>query len=243
MAGRGARFQTARHKAPKPFIQVFPNKRMVEVALSYLTPKEPHHFIFVCRKQHVKTYHLKQLFLANTKSSAIVTTDRVTEGPACSVLLANKWINTKNELLIAYCDDYLDIKLDRFLNLCRKQNADGALMLYRSRNPKNSFAIIDRYGKVLKTAEKKVISRYATAGLYYFKEGREFVRSARRMIWRNRRSKGEFFVCPVYNEMIEDGKKVLGYKFPSKANLEMGDPKSLKAFKRNARLQTGFLAV
>ncbi len=237
MAGRASRFNGSSYKFPKPLIEVLPEIRMIELVLRYLTPAAQHRFIFICRDEHVKVFKLETLFLSKIEDFVIATTSQITEGPACSALLAEPWINNNDELLIAYCDDYLNIDINHFLEFNRKRNADGGLLLYRSDNPRDSFAVMDADGVILETAEKKVISLYGTAGLYYFKQGKEFVRSAQRMIQRGRRAAGEFFVCPVYNEMIEDGKTVVGHEIPAEANLKMGTPKDLEMFIRRSHLQ------
>jgi NDP-sugar pyrophosphorylase family protein len=233
MAGRGSRFDGSVHTVPKPFIEVFPGVRMVELVMHYTEPSSLHRFIFICREEHAKAFHLKALFLSH-KNSVVVTTDTITEGPACSVLLAEKYFDSEDELLIAYCDDYLNINIDNFLQINRMRNSDGGMLLYPSQNPRDSYAVTDASGRVLETAEKKIISPFGTAGLYYFKHGNEFARYAKQMIAKDRRSDGEFYVCPVFNELIEAGKLVTAQKISSNFNLAMGTPTELDVFIRLA---------
>jgi thiamine pyrophosphate-dependent acetolactate synthase large subunit-like protein len=61
---------------------------------------------------------------------------------------------------------------------------------------------------VSEVAEKKVISDNATVGVYFWKHGSDYVKYAEQMIAKNIRVNNEFYVCPVFNEAITDGKKI-----------------------------------
>lgn len=232
MAGRGSRMASRLRPLPKPLIEVMPGKRMIDIVIDYLTPSEPHTFIFICQDEHVKRYGLDKYFSSRTKRHRIVRTRKITAGPASSVLLAERFINNRDELMTAYCDDYLELDMTDFLARSRIRGNDGTIIIYPSRDVINSFAQIDKNGRILRTAEKEAISRWATAGLYYFRRGRDFVKAGRRMIRHGRRSRGEYYVCPVFNEMIADGKTVLSYPIRASQNLGMGTPAELRRFKR-----------
>jgi len=235
MAGRGARFNASGFEIPKPFLKVAAGKLMIDLVIQYLTPKQPHRFIFVCRKDHATAFGLNDFFARRVKHFKIVTTDRVTRGPACTALLAGRHINDRHPLLIAYCDDYLDIFLDDFLDAWKAREADGGMLIYPSTDPANSYAVCGRQGLVSKTAEKKRLSRWATAGLYFFRQGGFFVQAARKMVRKEASVKEEYFVCPVYNEMIANGHKVIAFKIPGRANQPMGTPRALARFIRAYR--------
>ncbi|GEM_PF-163861 len=237
MAGLGSRYAESHHRAPKPLIEIRPGKRMIEYVIDYLTPAEPHRFIFVCQKEHVETFSLGRFLRSRTRRCRIVTTERVTAGPASSALLARPFMDNDDELLVAYCDDYLRLDIDRYLDATRRRGADGSVVIYPSRNPGCSYVELDEAGWVLRAAEKKVISPFATAGLYYFRHGRDFIRAARRMIRRGKRARNEFFVCPVYNELIAEGRTILSYPILPERNLGMGTPSELARFRRLYRAQ------
>ena len=67
----------------------------------------------------------------------------------------------------------------------------------------------DKNNLVTEVAEKKVISKNATVGVYYWKKGSDYVNFAETMIKKNIRVNNEFYVCPVYNEAIVGGKKIV----------------------------------
>ena len=81
-------------------------------------------------------------------------------------------------------------------------------MTFESTHPKWSYAKVGEDGYVTEVAEKKPISRIATAGIYYWRKGEDYVKYAEKMIEKNIRTNGEFYVCPVFNEAIEDGLKI-----------------------------------
>lgn len=235
MAGRGARFSASGFEIPKPFLEVAAGKLMIDLVIQYLTPRQPHRFIFVCRKDHTTAFDLNDFFARRVKHFKIVTTDRVTRGPACTALLAEHHIHRQHPLLVAYCDDYLDICLDDFLSAWKARKADGGMLIYPSTDPANSYAVCGRQGLVSKTAEKIRLSRWATAGLYFFRQGSFFVKTARKMVRNRASAKGEYFVCPVYNEMIAEGRRIVAIKIPSRVYQPMGTPRALAKFIRNYR--------
>ncbi len=233
MAGHGSRFGASNLLAPKYLLEVLPGQYMIDIVLQYLKPNEPHQFIFVCREEHVRDFDLHRFFKRRVKNFKIITTKRVTKGPACTALLAHPDVNDRQPLLIAYCDDHLDIRLSDHLKNWRKKNADGGLLVLPSTGRAKSYAACKKDGSVTATAEKKVISRWATAGMYYFREGRFFVRAVRQAVRKKLTSKGEFFVSTTYNHLIANDLKVIAHKIPVKAFHTMGTPQALKRFIRN----------
>jgi NDP-sugar pyrophosphorylase family protein len=228
MAGRGSRFAGTEDRVPKPLIQVRPGKRMIDFVVDYLTLPEPHRFIFVCLGEHDREYNLKSFFRGKTSNHEIIVSERLTAGPAASALLAERFIENDQELLVAYCDMFLTIDMVRFLEWNRQSGADGGVIAYSSTNPMDSYAEIDAKGRVIQTAEKILISDTATAGLYYFRRGRDFVSAARAMLANGRSRNAELFVNPCFNELIRRGKTVLAYPIRRDEKIEMGTPDDLR---------------
>jgi NDP-sugar pyrophosphorylase family protein len=228
MAGRGSRFAGTEDDAPKPLIQVVPGKRMIEYVIDYLTLREPHRFIFVCLAAHERLCRFMEYSQGKSRDHHVVLTREMTAGPAASALLAAPFIENDDELLVAYCDMFLTIDMAGFLQWNRRNDSDGGVVTYPSTNPMFSYAEIDARGFVTRTAEKVVISDTATAGLYYFREGRDFVASARSMLASRRTGTAEVFVSECYNELIRQGKTVLAYQIGCHEKIEMGTPDDLR---------------
>ncbi len=230
MAGRGSRFQDAGYAFPKPIIDIN-GKTMIEVVVNNLRPKVPHKFIFIVQKEHFEKYDLWNILKNATRDNfEIVKIDGVTEGAACTVLTAIQHINNDNDLIIANADQYIQNDFNAFITNARTGEKDGLIMTFEASHPKWSYARIDKKGRVIEVAEKKVISNKATVGIYYFKKGREFVEGAQAMIGKRIKSNNEYYVCPVYNELILNDKKIYIQDVPITKMHGLGTPEDLNAF-------------
>src|SRR4029077_1259275 len=113
-------------------------------------------------------------------------------------------------LLIANSDQYVEWDANEFLYVA-SGDIDGCILTFDNDHSKWSYAKLGEDGFVKEVREKEVISNHATVGIYYWSKGKDFVRYAKQMITKDKKVKGEFYVCPVYNELIEDGGKVRIY--------------------------------
>lgn len=226
MAGRGSRFVNAGYKMPKPLIDVngYP---MIEWVTNNIRPNCEHRFIYICQQEHLEKYNVSSLLKRISPNCEIVLIDHITEGAACTVLLAEKYINNDDSLMIANSDQYVDININDYLQSIN--NYDGLIMTMPANDPKWSYIKYNEKGLVTLVREKEVISDQATVGIYNYKHGRYFVEYAKKMINKNIRVNGEFYVAPVYNEMIEDDLKVTFYDIKEKM-FGLGVPNDLEIF-------------
>lgn len=209
MAGRGSRFADAGYQLPKPLIDVN-GRPMIDVVIENIRPKQqPCRFIFLCLKEHLEKYDLVKHLKTIEPECGIVAVDHVTEGAACTVLLAESLIDTDEPLMIANSDQYVECDMDQYLDSIGEH--DGLIMTMKAYDDKWSFIQYNDQGLVTTVREKEVISDEATVGIYNFSAGSDFVRYAHRMIEADIRVNHEFYVAPVYNMMIEDGRKVVYY--------------------------------
>ena len=236
MAGRGSRFQKEGYSFPKPLIDVR-GKAMIEVVTKNLRPSVDHRFIFIAQKEHCEKYDVYNILKNATDNQfELIQIDGITEGAVCTVLTAAQHIDNDDDLLIANPDQYIVGGIDDFIENARKSNdsdkkeKDGLIMTFESSHPKWSFARTDETGKVLETAEKRPISPHATVGLYYFRKGSDFVKGAQSMIMKDIRSNNEFYVCPVYNELILDDKNLYIHEIDLKTMHGLGTPEDLNLF-------------
>lgn len=237
MAGEGSRFQTAGYTVPKPFIDVG-GKPMIQWVLENMMPRDSDwdiDFHLIVRRSHLEKYPLQALLdtLPSKYTYTIHETDGLTEGAACSVLLAEQAINNENPLLIINSDQYLEWNPDMFYLCMLNMAYQGMILTFYQPNQadlKWSYTAVDANGYVTKVAEKKWISPYATVGLYGWRHGSDFVRYARNMIAANQRVNNEFYVCPVYNEAIQDGKRIR--TMLCKGMWGLGVPEDLETFRR-----------
>ena len=236
MAGRGSRFVQAGYEMPKPLIDVYGHP-MIEYVTKNIKPNCEHRFIYICQEEHLKKYGLAEKLNEIAPGCVVVTVDHITEGAACTVLLAEKYIDNDDAMMIANSDQFVDTDINMYL--VAMGNADGLIMTMPADDPKWSFIRYDENGHVTMVCEKEVISNEATVGIYNYKHGKDFVKYAHQMIEKNIRVNNEFYVAPVYNEMIEDGMKIVfsdvgakmyGLGIPEDLNYIMEQEVSKKVF-------------
>ncbi|MCY1740373.1 glycosyltransferase family 2 protein [Ensifer sp. SL37] len=229
MAGHGSRFAQAGFALPKPLIPVH-GVPMIRVVIANLAPTKPHRFIFICQKAHLENYALGESLATWAPGCSVIPVDQVTEGAACSVLLARELVDNNDPLMIANCDQYVDVDINRYLGASERY--DGYIMTMKAHDPKWSFVGFDENGRVAKVVEKEVISDEATVGIYNFSRGSSFVQAADRMIRKDFRVNGEFYVAPVYDELISQGGEVGVYSIGTlnQGMYGLGVPDDLEAF-------------
>jgi len=237
MAGAGSRFSKAGFKDPKPLIPIF-GKPMIQLVVNNLTPSMEHRFIFICQRAHVSEYGLKEKLSAYAPGCTLIEIDGLTEGAACTVLAAKSWIDNFDALMIANSDQYVDADIDVYLSQMNDRHLDGLIMTMTATDPKWSFAAVDLSEKVTRVVEKEPISSEATVGIYNFKHGKDFVRGAEEMIASKLRSNGEFYVAPVYNQLIQRGLHIGVWNIGDDSGNGMhglGTPADLEVFMSNPR--------
>tara|TARA_B100001093_G_scaffold444032_1_gene446743 strand:+ start:5741 stop:6478 length:738 start_codon:yes stop_codon:yes gene_type:complete len=230
MAGMGSRFAKAGYTTPKPFIGVL-GKKMIELVIENLTPSTEHQFIFICQLEHENNYGISSALKSINPQCKVKLISGLTDGAACTVLEAEEYI-TDDKLMIANCDQYIDININDYLSSWNESHMSGYIMTMNANDKKWSYVGIKDDGKVNQVVEKKVISNEATVGIYNFSSGLDFVYSAKKMISRNERVNNEFYVAPVYNILIDEDYSV-GYYNIGKVNQGMyglGTPEDLETF-------------
>lgn len=225
MAGAGSRFEQAGYTFPKPLIEIH-GQPMIKVVVDNINIDA--NYIFIVKKQHYDKYNLQYLLNMIAPNCTIIPIDSVTQGAACTVLLAKEFIDNDNPLLLANSDQYVEWNSYDFMYNATNTVNDGCLLTFQSVHPKWSYAKLDADGYVSEVAEKKPISDIATVGIYYWRQGCDFVKYAERMIDKNIRVNNEFYVCPVYNEGIIDGQKYKTYHIDHMWGL--GTPDDLNYF-------------
>jgi len=228
MAGSGNRFRQGGYTEPKPLIDV-DGKTMIERVIENATPKyREHKFIFVCLSSH---YDEKMMKILKKSNSTIIQLPYMTEGATLSALKAENIINTNERLLIASCDQLIDIIMDDFIDTTWYW--DGAFMTYKHTGLNHSFAICKKNSdEIIKIVEKpqKIISEHAGIGFFLYRKGKDFVRAAKQMIKDDFRVNGEFYNAPVFNYMIKNDKKITIYEVPNEKVHMIGKPDELEAY-------------
>lgn len=227
MVGRGQRFKDAGYKEPKQLIMVG-HQQMIDWSLSCIDYSNSN-LIFIIRKDTVDEWNMdKVLYSKFGENIKIVISDGDTDGTVSSCLLAKDYIDNDSPLSITTLDMYF---VPHFNPLDMRSDVDGTILTFWADNPAYSYSEINGEGIVLRTAEKELISNHASVGLYHFTRGSDFVKYSKEMVKRNTRTKNEFYVCPLYNLFIEDGKKIITHEIDS--IYSMGTPDERSYFLEN----------
>ncbi len=225
MAGAGSRFEQAGYTFPKPLIDVN-GKPMIQQVVENLNIEARH--IFIVQKSHYEKYSLKHTLNLISPNCEIVQVEGLTEGAACTTLLAKEFINNDEPLVLANSDQYVEWDSNQFMYASMSDDIDASILTFHSTHPKWSYAKLNEDGFVVEVAEKKPISNNATVGIYFWKRGRDYVDSAETMIRKNIRVNNEFYVCPVYNEALLRGARVKTFHIDRMWGL--GTPEDLDTF-------------
>lgn len=226
MAGAGSRFQQAGYSLPKPLIPI-DGKPMIEWVLSTLPECKT---TFIVQSQHIRDFDIARILESIRPDCNILETDGLTEGAACTTLLAERYIDKADNLLIANSDQYVEFfqpknDFEKYFD-----HLDGTIFVFNNNHPKWSYAKVDRKTNyITEVAEKNPISNWATCGIYYWDAADFYYKSVYKMIFNNKRVNNEFYICPAYNEAIESG-----HKFTIEPVREMwglGTPEDLEIFK------------
>lgn len=231
MAGAGSRFAQQGYTFPKPLIEVN-GKPMIQVVVENLNIEA--HYIFIVQQEHYEKYNLKYLLNLIAPGCDIVQINGITEGAACSTLLAKEYIDNDAPLIMANSDQYVEWNSNECMYAFTADEIDGGILTFEATHPKWSYARVGADGFVSEVAEKKVISNEATVGIYYWKKGSDYVKYAEQMIAKDIRVNNEFYVCPVFNEAIEDGKKIKVKRVESMWGI--GTPEDLETFLKDHKL-------
>ncbi len=206
-AGAASRFVEGGYTDPKPLITVGGKPLIKWATDSVDLHSSRDQFIFIVREEDMERHSIDRVLTGMYPDSAIVSVDSLTEGAACTVLLARDLIDSQEDLLIVNCDTAFKTPLADAAKRWMSEVA-GIVTTFDSTDPRFSFAKVDDDGFVTEVAEKRPISDRATVGAYYFTQGAYFVWAADQMITKDVRVNNEFYVAPTYNELIAAGHKV-----------------------------------
>ncbi|MDM8111174.1 glycosyltransferase family 2 protein [Phascolarctobacterium faecium] len=228
MGGLGKRFQKVGYKIPKYMINVN-GKTLFEWSMKSLKNFYNDLFIFVVKKEDEACSFIetkcKKLGIYDFK---IVEIEHLTSGQAETVLFAEKYWNLDEKLFIYNIDTYVE---ENVLN-CAIIKGDGFIPCFKAQGDHWSFAKIDEFGKVIEVREKNRISDNCSIGAYYFSSCKLY-----KEIYTNYYGdlkyieKGEKYIAPMYNKMIELNYEVFIQNIPYKCVHVLGTPEEVENFK------------
>jgi len=231
MAGTNEAFKDAGYSFPKNLTEVA-GKPLVQHVLERLAPLRQIGGRFLCavRRDENLKYHTGAVIHLIDPRAEVVELRGSTSGAACSALLAVEHIDGDTPLIIVNGDQLLEADLVAVVRDFQERTLDGGIVVFEDLHPRWSFVKCDEQGRVIEAAEKRPISRLATAGFYYFRHGRDFVLAATEMIKKDAHVNGLFYVCPVFNELILRQRNIGVHHIQRHAYRSLATPADVHAF-------------
>lgn len=162
----------------------------------------PRKMVFALRKEEVQRFHLDNVVNLLNPGAVTLKVDGDTPGAACTALLAVDYIDNEQELLILNANELVDIDFNALLADFRARELDAATVTFHSIHPRYSYVRLDANGLVAEATEKNPISNHATAGIYWYARGKDFVEAVKNMIRKDAHVDGDFYICPAFNELV-----------------------------------------
>jgi dTDP-glucose pyrophosphorylase len=214
----------------KALVEIADRPVIEHVVENLRTVSEPMQFIFVVRQEACKKYHLDDVLRLLAPQSKIVTVQGETAGAACTAMLAIDHINPTEPLIVTNADQLLLVNLEKVIDTFQKKNLDGGTIIFNSVHPRWSYVQIDQNDLVIEAAEKWPISRNATAGFYYFKHGSDFINAVSRMLINQSSVNDIYYVCPTFNQMILEQKKIGVHRINRSEYVSLATPENIESY-------------
>ncbi|MBM3270098.1 MAG: glycosyltransferase family 2 protein [Candidatus Sericytochromatia bacterium] len=231
MAGGDDAFREAGYVYPKNLTEIH-ELPLVQRVIESLRPliKRGNSLICCIRKEENQQVHTGSVIRLLAPEAHIVEIDGITGGAACTALLAVEYVNTDEPLLVINGDCLLSLDLGRAIADFERRGLDGGIVVFDAVHPRWSYVKLGEADLVVETAEKRPISNLATAGVYWFARGRDFVYAATEMIRKDDQVNGQFYVCPAYNQLILRQARIGIFRVPRQAYHSLANPRGVRQY-------------
>jgi CTP:molybdopterin cytidylyltransferase MocA len=209
MAGDSGVFEVAGHKYPKNLVEI-DGEPLVQRVIEGLQPliERASHSVFLVREEENKRHHTDDVIRLLVPDAEVIGVPVLESGAACTALHAIGHIDRDEPLVIFNGDQVLEADLGEVTAGFESAGLDGGTITFNAVHPRWSYVRLGDDGLVLEAAEKRPISRFATAGTYWYRRGGDFIDGAMAMIRKDASVEGSFYICPVFNEIILRGLRI-----------------------------------
>lgn len=231
MAGNDELFRRHGFHYAKPVIEI-DRRPLVEHAFESLNSIPDASFVFVVRKEDDLRFHLRDVLQLLNPNATVLRADGETAGAGCTALLAIEHIDLDDELIIANADQIVNVDFKEIVGNFRDRQLDAGTIVFDSVHPRWSFVKTDAEGYVIEAAEKRPISRHATAGVYYFRRGKDFITAVQSMIRKGASVNNGYFVCPCLNELILTNKRIGTFPIERDQYISLATPQAIEEYEQ-----------
>lgn len=229
MGGGGTRFFNNGYMTPKPLIEIQGRPFFYWATQSINKYVDLQSLTFVVLQEHVDQFKIDKTIRAYYPEAQIRVLTHVLNGAVLTCLEGIKSIQD-GPVVFNDCDHIFSCRY--FYDFCNAgdfSDIDGALLTFRSQDPKFSYLAYDDKGNVLQTVEKEVIGNDAICGAYFFKNKEVFIRSAIQYL--EYCSYNEYYVSGVYNVLAAQGGVIRSYM--TDWHIPFGTPEEYEAAKES----------
>ncbi len=234
ISSRTSFFPVEEYFFPKPLIEVAGQPMITLVVSALKSALDDPKFVFSVEREEARRFSLSQILkLAAGQDAVIVERLGATSGALCSCLLTADELNASEELLIVNSDQIITANLAAHIARFRQLKADAGVVTFDAVHPRWSYVVDDGAHQVQQAFEKKVMSRDAIAGVYYFKEAGTFIEAAKRAILNDASEQGLYFISASLNETILMNRSVVHSRIEARDYHSFFSPERIAAFERS----------
>lgn len=236
MAGGSEQFAEAGFSFPKNLVEI-DGLPLVERVLGRLEPLVDDGARLTClvRESEDARFHTADVIRLLYPGATVVAVPELESGAACTALLAIGVLDRDEPLLIANGDQLVHEDLGPIVADFERRELDGGVVVFDAVHPRWSYVKTDADGFVIEAAEKRPISRLATAGTYWYRRAGDFLDAVMEMIRKDAHVDGRFFICPAFNEMVLRGARIGVHEIPRDHYRSLGTPQGVHLYEEELR--------
>jgi NDP-sugar pyrophosphorylase family protein len=260
MAGFGERYRRAGHRDPKPLIPV-DGRPMIERVVEGFGPlRAGDRFLFAVNRTHAETTPILAELARIAPGARTVVVEPHRDGPIQTLLACAEHIPEREAVTLNYCDFGVRWRFEDFVSWCERGPWDAAMSAYRGFHPHSlgptlyacmrteEDASTAPGARVLEIREKhhftmNKLDEYASAGLFWCRDGGTLLDAARAVARDDERVAGELYVSTAMQRLVAAGRRVGAY--PLERFYQWGTAEDLadyESWARALRRLDGFLA-
>lgn len=221
MGGAGSRFFKTGFVMPKPLIEINGKPFLYWSTKSLTNYIEVEDITFVVLQEHIDKFNINEVILKYFPNAKIQIIPKLLNGAVLTCIEGVKSIKDDLPIIFNDCDHlFYCNEFNNYCKLAKFNELDGALLTFKSNDPKYSFLEMDESGNVIRTIEKQAVSDNAICGAYYFRNKQTFISNASEYL--DKCNYSEYFVSGVYNIMASHKARIKN--FVCDEHLSFGTP-------------------